>query len=169
MFFNKKKNRVINYFNENKPVIMKYELGFTSTPIQASQRTYKEINWNKATDKEALKQLATNELANVFNIYNGSRLPENPGLLLKQGWKEIPNYKDKTGIHQEYWDPSTGQKVKFHMAQPDKEGFRKTDHYHWENPASQNDFDVFLNKYGGPVNKGNKHSHILSASKEKKD
>ena len=56
----------------------------------------------------------------------------------------------KDGIKIVYEDGALGER-----------GFKGIDHYHIINPNATNNYDLYLDKYGNPVPKNSKQSHIL--------
>ncbi len=56
----------------------------------------------------------------------------------------------KDGIKIVYEDGALGER-----------GFKGIDHYHIINPNATNNYDLYLDKYGNPIPKNSKQSHIL--------
>lgn len=143
-------------------------LGFGRPYKSKRSRTYIEIDYRRHIN-DTLSQNFTNFLANGLNIFGGSRLPKNPKALLDQGWEELFDKRNKTGLHQKYHDKMSNQIVEFHKAQKGLNGFRGVDHYHWINQDSiMKKMDTKFDKYGRPCKNGSKPSHILPIVEKKK-
>lgn len=141
--------------------------GFEKPHSSSKTRVYREINSDNNINNNA-KQRRTNVIADKFNIYGGSRLPENPEELSKNGWNDI-THPNKKANHDgaTYLNPRTSQKVEFDKGNPKLTGFRGKDHYHWHNPGSiDKKTDYYLDKYGRPCGKGSLQSHILPKGKK---
>ena len=54
-----------------------------------------------------------------------------------------------------------GIKIVYEDGALSERGFKGIDHYHIINPNATNNYDLYLDKYGNPVPKNSKQSHIL--------
>lgn len=146
--------------------LIKWFLGFDRKEGTKNDRIYREINEKTKNRKHQEK---TNRLANLFNIFGGSRLPDDPNELLKQGWKDVTHpLKRKNSNTLEYKNPKTLQEVSFDKGKKGSPGFRGVDHYHWKNlnETTKSKYER-KDKYGNLCNKENK-SHILPMKKRRK-
>lgn len=118
--------------------------------------------------KNRIHQEQTNRWANLFNIFGGSRLPENPTELLKQGWKDI-THPDKRKNHRggTFKNKAIGQEVNFDCGDKNKGGFQNQNHYHWKNLAKDNNKYPYIDKYGNKCKKNSKESHIIPIKKKR--
>lgn len=144
-------------------------LGFDRPYSSTRCRTYKEID-KKNNINNNKRQEMTNKLAEMFNIFGGSRLPENPKDLTKQGWKDVTHdSKAKNHNGRTYNNPKTNQKVDFDYGKPGEDGFKGKNHYHWHNPYAKNKkVDGMLDKYGRPCGAHSKLSHILPKNNKRR-
>ena len=145
---------------------IKWLLGFNRKEGTKLDRIYREINEKTKNRKH---QEETNRLANIFNIFGGSRLPEDPNELLKQGWKDVTHpLKRKYHKGGTFKNTSTGQEVNFDYGNDNKGGFQNKNHYHWLNLGDDNDKFLYKNKYGNKCKKNSEESHILPINKRRK-
>ncbi len=94
-------------------------------------------------------------------IETASNLPQNGFDLVYQGWEEISPPKQAEKGYYTFKEKSTGLRVRFDMAQPEKSGFAGKNHYHIMNPQAKSKKDMYLDKFGNPTKKNSKASHIL--------
>ncbi len=88
-------------------------------------------------------------------------LPKKGKSLLKNGWEDISRPEQAALGHYTYREKSTGLRVRFDEAKPEKGGFSGKDHYHILNPDAHNSRDMYLDRFGNPVKKNSKASHII--------
>ena len=89
-------------------------------------------------------------------------LPKNPKDLEKQGWKDItPKDMSKNTSSKMYTDTDASLKIRFDKGKKGAPGFAGKDHYHIINPKATSKGDYYLDKYGNPVPKNSKNSHII--------
>lgn len=136
--------------------------GFEKSHHSPRARIYREMDRkNNINNNKAQKK--TNKIAEKFNIYSGSRLPDDSNELIKRGWKDA-THPEKRKKHDgvTYFNPRTSQKVDYDRGDPNLTGFRGKNHYHWYNPDSTDKkANYYLDKYGRPCGKGSERSHIL--------
>lgn len=87
-------------------------------------------------------------------------LPRNPDDLLTQGYKEVSHPDAVKAGHREFENPTTGDKVRFDKGKPGERGYKRDDGYHRKNPDSTSRHDEYLDKYGNPVARHSKESHL---------
>lgn len=144
-------------------------LGFNRNHKSKKVRIYKEVDEEKGINNNR-KQKQTNWLANKFNIYGGSRLPEDPNELIKQGWKDV-THPDKKKNHNgsTYFNEKTKQKVNFDYGDDKLTGYKRKNHYHWKNNSfTSKKIDYYYDKYGNVCGKGSDNSHILPINKKRR-
>ena len=90
-----------------------------------------------------------------------SSLPQDADALLKMGWKDISDSRAAKTGHMKVKEESTGLILGFDRATAGADGFRGKNHYHIYNPEATGNKDLYLDKYGNPVKKNSKASHIL--------
>ena len=90
-----------------------------------------------------------------------SSLPSNPQQLLSTGWKDISHPQQAAAGSYTYQEISSGLKIRFDKETYGADGFKGQNHYHILNPGATGNADLYLNKYGEPVRKSSKQSHIL--------
>lgn len=145
---------------------IKWILGFDRKEGSKNDRIYREIN-DKTQNRKHQEQ--TNRLADLFNIFGGSRLPEDPNDLLKQGWKDVTHpEKRKKHTGGTFKNKATGQEVNFDYGDVVKSGFQNKNHYHWKNLEEDKNKWLYFDKYGNKCKKNSKESHILPIKKGKK-
>ena len=67
-------------------------------------------------------------------------LPEDPDILLRNGWKELSRPEAKAHGHRKFEEEATGLLIEFDEETPGAPGFRGANHYHILNPdATEND------------------------------
>ncbi len=93
-------------------------------------------------------------------------LPQNGAGVESQGWKDISHPDQAAHGHYTYEDPKTGLRIRYDTPTPGASGFAGKDHFHILNPNATGNSDLYLDKYGNPVRKNSKASHILPARKE---
>lgn len=144
---------------------IKWLFGFNRKEGERKDRIYREIN-EKTKNKKHQEQ--TNKLANLFNIFGGSRLPEDPNDLIKQGWKDITHpEKRKNHMGRTYKNKYTKQEVNFDYGNINKDGFKRKNHYHWKNIGEEKNIYPYIDKYGNLCRKNSKESHILPIIKKR--
>lgn len=81
---------------------------------------------------------------------------------MNERWEDVtdPRMRENTDSR-EYYNPETGQKVRFDKGREGANGFEGKDHYHIYNPNSTGKNDKYLDINGNPVRKGSKPSHVL--------
>ena len=86
-----------------------------------------------------------------------------PQQLIAEGWEDITNPKMAANTSsREYYDPTSGLKIRFDKGVEGANGFEAVDHYHVMNPNYTNKkVDYYLDINGVPVGKGSKASHIV--------
>lgn len=90
-----------------------------------------------------------------------SNLPSDPSSLIGNGWKDISDSHAASAGHVKIREEITGLILGFDRATPGAPGFRGMNHYHIFNPKATGNKDLYLDKYGNPVKKNSKASHIL--------
>lgn len=95
-----------------------------------------------------------------YTKYSYNNLPLDPNDLIKNGWKDITDKRNKSESR-DFYNSKTKDRIRFDKGQNDKPGYRGKDHYHWYNPKSKNNKDFYLDKNGNPVPKQHKNSHLL--------
>lgn len=88
-------------------------------------------------------------------------LPSDPSSLLANGWKDISNPDAAKAGHMKIREINTGLILGFDRGTPGAPGFRGLNHYHIFNPQATGNGDLYLDKFGNPVKKNSKASHIL--------
>ncbi|MBQ7703548.1 MAG: hypothetical protein IJT40_04145 [Firmicutes bacterium] len=94
-----------------------------------------------------------------------SSLPSDPSSLLGNGWKDISDSNAASAGHMKIRERSTGLILGFDRATPGAPGFRGENHYHIFNPNATGNGDLYLDKFGNPVKKNSKASHILPSGR----
>ena len=92
-------------------------------------------------------------------------LPKKGAQLLKHGWEEISHSMQALHGHHTYREVATGLRIRYDMAKPGQPGFEGKDHYHIYNPNATGARDRYLDKYGNPVGRNSKESHIMPKEK----
>lgn len=90
-----------------------------------------------------------------------SSLPQTGPELLGKGWEEISDPRQAEAGSHTYRESSTGLRIRYDEPTPGASGFAGKNHYHILNPDAHNTRDMYLDKYGNPVGKNSKASHIL--------
>ncbi len=90
-----------------------------------------------------------------------SELPLNPDDLVKMGWEDITDPRSLKNNPKLRHYKKNGVEIKFEKATPGASGFRGIDHYHIRNPKSTGNLDYYLDKFGNPVSRKSKQSHIV--------
>lgn len=90
-----------------------------------------------------------------------SGLPSTPASLLSNGWEDISDPRAAAAGYQTIREIRTGLRLRFDSGVPDQSGFRGQNHYHILNPNTTSNKDLYLDRYGNPVRKNSKASHIL--------
>lgn len=90
-----------------------------------------------------------------------SSLPETPDSLLENGWTDISDPRASSAGYKTIREDATGLRLRYDSGDPGKPGFRGMNHYHILNPNATSNEDLYLDKYGNPVPKNSKASHIL--------
>lgn len=107
---------------------------------------------------------AVNKASDVANTTKKAskipRLPKSPSSLKKNGWKDItPSGMKNNTTSRTY---SKGKwTIRYDKGIKGAGGYSGKDHYHILNPNSTGKHDYYLDKYGNPVPKNSKKSHIL--------
>jgi len=92
-------------------------------------------------------------------------LPSVPGSLIGNGWKNISDPNAASAGHIKIREESTGLVPGFDRSTPGTPGFREKNHYRLFNPNATGNGDLYLDKYGNPVKKNSKASHILPSGR----
>lgn len=88
-------------------------------------------------------------------------LPKNPHDLISRGWQETtPEAMAKNTNSRTFRDKDTGLSIRFDKGINGIKGYGGKNHYHIRNPYSKGKWDYYLDKYGNPVPKNSKASHI---------
>ena len=83
------------------------------------------------------------------------------------GWEDItPELMRNNSNSRTY--KKNGVTVRFDKGTPNSTGFSGQDHYHILNPNATGKHDYYLDKFGNPVPKNSKASHILMQGKDKR-
>lgn len=88
-------------------------------------------------------------------------LPNNPDILLKNGWIDITHPKQKKAGHIEIKEEKTGFRIRFDRAKSGASGYKGKNHYHIRNPNASSTKDMYLDINGNPVRRGSSASHII--------
>lgn len=146
--------------------LIKWLLGFNKKENSKNDRIYREIN---SQTKKKNHQKLTNKLADLFNIFGGSRLPEDPNELLKQKWEDI-THPEKKEKHRggTFKNKATGQEVNFDYGNENKGRFQSHNHYHWKNLENDKNKYPYIDKYGNKCKKSSKESHIIPIKKKRR-
>ncbi len=88
------------------------------------------------------------------------KLNKTPSGLKRNGWKETTSSAMKKNSTSRTFEKN-GLTVRFDKGKKGNPGFGGKDHYHILNPNSTGKHDYYLDKYGNPVAKNSKASHIL--------
>jgi hypothetical protein len=100
-------------------------------------------------------------------LVHNANYPKNPDDLLQQGYKETtPEGMKNNTSSREFFNPETGDTVRFDQGKQGATGFESVDHYHQQNPAATGKGDFYLDSNGNPVPKGSRKSHILPIGEE---
>ena len=94
-----------------------------------------------------------------------SSLPSDPSSLIGNGWIDLSDPKAAGQGHMKIREKSTGLILGFDRATPGAPGFRGRNHYHIFNPNATGNGDLYLDKYGNPVKKNSKASHLLPSGR----
>ncbi|MDR2493463.1 MAG: HINT domain-containing protein, partial [Coriobacteriales bacterium] len=95
-------------------------------------------------------------------LVHNAKYPTNPVDLLQQGYEETtPAGMRANTSSREFFNPETGDRVRFDPAKPGARGFEGVDHYHQRNPNATGRGDLYLDRDGNPVPKGSRRSHII--------
>ncbi len=89
-----------------------------------------------------------------------STLPNNPDIMIKNGWMEISHPNAKSTGHRTFVEKETGLKVEFDEGKTGAPGYKGLNHYHILNPNATNAKNKYLDKDGNPVRNGSPKSHI---------
>ncbi len=92
-------------------------------------------------------------------------LPITADDLIKQGWRETTDPRSLLNNPKLHQYEKDGIQIKFEKATPGATGFRGIDHYHIINPKATGNHDYYLDKFGRPVSRKSKHSHIIIGGK----
>ncbi len=87
-------------------------------------------------------------------------LPVNPSDLTKTGWKDITLPVTKQNSNSRTYTKG-GITIRYDKAKIGEGGYRGKDHYHILNPNSTGKHDYYLDRYGRPIPKNSKASHII--------
>ena len=88
-------------------------------------------------------------------------LPKNPNDLIEFGWEDVTDPRSLKNNPKLRHYKKNGVEVKFEKATPGASGFRGIDHYHIRNPKATGNHDYYLDKFGNPVSRKSKQSHIV--------
>lgn len=127
-----------------------------------------KIKTDTATGKKIIAY-TDSKTGNIENISDDSIeskdemvFPKNVEDLLDDGWIEDTNEEMRRKTEsREFINPNTGERVRFDPGKEGKSGFEGKDHYHRYNPNTTSKKDLYLDRFGNPVAKGSKKSHIL--------
>ncbi len=115
----------------------------------------------KAADKAADVTKLANKVSDVGKpITKVPKLPKTPARLKSSGWKETTSLAMKKNTTSRTFKRD-GLTIRFDKGKKGAGGFGGKDHYHILNPQSTGKHDYYLDKYGNPVPKNSKSSHIL--------
>ncbi len=88
------------------------------------------------------------------------KLPKTPTKLKGGGWKETTSAAMKKNTTSRTFKKD-GLTIRFDKGKKGAGGYGGKDHYHILNPKSTGKHDYYLDKYGNPVPKNSKASHIV--------
>lgn len=88
-----------------------------------------------------------------------STLPSKPNKSFHENWENVTDPRNKN--RENYCHKENGLLISFDPGQKGKPGFRGKDHYHIHNPDTSDKKNPYLDKYGNPVPRGSKASHII--------
>ena len=88
-------------------------------------------------------------------------LPNNPDIMVKNGWIEISHPNAKASGHRMFKEERSGLKIEFDKKVPGAPGYKGLNHYHILNPNATNAKNKYLDKNGNPVRNGSPKSHIM--------
>ena len=88
------------------------------------------------------------------------KLPKTPTKLKSSGWKETTSAAMKKNTTSRTFKKD-GLTIRFDKGKKGAGGYGGKDHYHILNPKSTGKHDYYLDKYGNPVPKNSKASHIV--------
>ncbi len=158
----------IQGFNQVAPQIPEY---FEATVVAVTTVAVimKDVPWdgvgpNVQNGKDLGIFNANNDEAQNTDENEGNGLPdlpkpENHEDLLDEGWEDVTHPNNDSG-NRDYYNPETGQKVRFDKGKEGASGHQGQDHYHVHNPNSTGNHDLYLDKSGNPVPKGCNPSHV---------
>ncbi|MBQ7897109.1 MAG: hypothetical protein IJ323_01665 [Clostridia bacterium] len=115
----------------------------------------------KTADKVSDTVKAIDKIADASKGDKGIiKVPKSPAKLTRSGWKEItPDVMKKKTTSRTF--KKNGLTIRFDKGKKGAGGYGGKDHYHILNPNSTGKHDYYLDKYGNPVPKNSKASHIL--------
>ena len=110
----------------------------------------------------------TSKLAKIANKVSDTgesvlkipKLPKTPTKLKNSGWKETTLTAMQKNTSSRTFRKD-GLTIRFDKGKKGVGGYGGKDHYHILNPTSTGKHDYYLDKYGNPVPKNSKASHIL--------
>ena len=88
------------------------------------------------------------------------KLPKTPTKFKSSGWKETTSAAMKKNTTSRTFKKD-GLTIRFDKGKKGAGGYGGKDHYHILNPKSTGKHDYYLDKYGNPVPKNSKASHML--------
>lgn len=88
------------------------------------------------------------------------KLPKTPIKLKSSGWKETTSAAMKKNTTSRTFKKD-GLTIRFDKGKKGAGGYGGKDHYHILNPNSTGKHDYYLDKFGNPVPKNSKKSHII--------
>lgn len=106
-----------------------------------------------------LSYLYTGTKGHIVDV--ASSLPSNPQKLINSGWEDVSHPDQAKAGSFTYREKSSGLKNRLDKGVPGKNGFRGKNHYHILNPDATGNSNLYLDKFGNPVKKNSKQSHIL--------
>lgn len=112
---------------------------------------------DKAVDAGKVADKATDVGKAVVKMPN---LPKTPIKLKSSGWKETTSAAMKKNTTSRTFKKD-GLTIRFDKGKKGVGGYGGKDHYHILNPKSTGKHDYYLDKYGNPVPKNSKASHLL--------
>lgn len=112
---------------------------------------------DKAADAAKAADKATDATKSGVKIL---KLHKTPSKLVENGWEEITPAAMKKNTTSRMFKKN-GYTIRFHKGKRSMGGYGGKDHYHILNPNSTGKHDYYLDKFGNPVPKNSKKSHII--------
>lgn len=117
------------------------------------------------------KQIHRNNWNKAKGIYDGTFMPENPKVLLKQGWHNAKSPNNKTTDQQEYINNKTSEKVEYHDGKFNKSGSWDGRHINCLEKTDSGRYKKRLDRYGNiyeDKNFYNTNTHLAPFDKDYK-